>query len=151
MSNSSPSVSAQVRERPPLAEADLPAVDGAAYHRLRWFALALVCAASFMEILDAQIVTVAIPSIERSLGLSAGHVQWLLSGYTVAFGGLLLVGGRAADLFGRRRMFIIGVGGFTLFSLLKRPGVDWFGADRGSSRAGRVRGGNGARRDGDPG
>ncbi len=126
MSNSSPSVSAQVRERPPLAEADLPAVDGAAYHRLRWFALALVCAASFMEILDAQIVTVAIPSIERSLGLSAGHVQWLLSGYTVAFGGLLLVGGRAADLFGRRRMFIIGVGGFTLFSLLSA--LAWTGS-----------------------
>jgi EmrB/QacA subfamily drug resistance transporter len=126
MSDSSVSVSAEVREGAPLAQADLLTVDGTAYHRLRWFALALVCAASFMEILDAQIVTVAIPSIERSLGLSAGHVQWLLSGYAVAFGGLLLVGGRAGDLFGRRRMFIISVAGFTLFSLLSA--LAWTGS-----------------------
>lgn len=121
MNDSSPSASAE-REGPSVDEADRPAADDAGqstyFHRLRWFALALVCAASFMEILDAQIVTVAIPSIERSLHMSAAHVQWTLSGYSVAFGGLLLIGGRAADLFGRRRMFIISVAAFTLFSLL---------------------------------
>lgn len=83
----------------------------------RWWALALLCLASFMVILDAQIVTVAVPTIERALGLSAADVQWILSGYSLAFGGLLLLGGRTGDLFGRRRIFMIGVGLFTLSSL----------------------------------
>jgi EmrB/QacA subfamily drug resistance transporter len=91
----------------------------------RWYALVLLCAASFMVILDAQIVLVAVPSIQRNLRVPAANVQWVLSGYALAFGGLLLAGGRAADLFGRRRVFMAGVGLFTLSSLA--CGLAWSG------------------------
>ncbi|HEX3815339.1 MAG TPA: MFS transporter [Mycobacteriales bacterium] len=83
----------------------------------RWKALALLCVAAFMVILDASIVTVAVPSIEKGLDFSAGGVQWVLTAYVVTFGGLLLFGGRAADLLGRRRVFMAGVGLFALASL----------------------------------
>ena len=92
----------------------------------RWYALALLCAASFLVILDAQIVTVAAPSIQRDLGLSGSGLQWILSGYALTFGGLLLLGGRAADLFGRRRVFMAGVALFAVASLL--CGLAWTGA-----------------------
>jgi EmrB/QacA subfamily drug resistance transporter len=91
----------------------------------RWYALALLCAASFLVILDAQIVTVAAPSIQRDLGLSGSGLQWILSGYALTFGGLLLLGGRAADLFGRRRVFMAGVALFAVASLL--CGLAWTG------------------------
>ena len=68
----------------------------------RWFALALLCLAAFMIILDASIVLVAVPSIERDLSFSAGGVQWVPSGYALMFGGLLLLGGRISDLLGRQ-------------------------------------------------
>ena len=84
----------------------------------RWYALVLLCAASFMVILDAQIVIVAVPSIEADLHVSAGASQWILAGYGLTFGGLLLLGGRAADYLGRRRMFMVGVGLFVVSSLL---------------------------------
>ncbi len=83
----------------------------------RWKALALVCTATFMVILDAQIVILALPSIESALDFSPGSSQWVLSSYLLAFGGLLLVGGRAADLLGRRRTFMAGVVLFLLSSL----------------------------------
>jgi MFS family permease len=70
----------------------------------RWKALALLCTAFFMVILDSAIVVVALPSIDADLGFSAGDLQWVLSAYLLSFGGLLLLGGRAADLLGRRRM-----------------------------------------------
>ncbi|MGH3378013.1 MAG: MFS transporter, partial [Actinoallomurus sp.] len=85
--------------------------------RRRWFALALLCVAGFMVILDAQIVTVAVPSIERGLHLSAGAVQWVLTAYVIAFGGLLLLGGRACDAIGHRRLFLAGIGLFAAASL----------------------------------
>jgi EmrB/QacA subfamily drug resistance transporter len=91
----------------------------------RWYALALLCAASFLVILDAQIVTVAAPSIQQDLGLTGSGLQWILSGYALAFGGLLLLGGRAADLFGRRRVFMLGVALFASSSLL--CGLAWNG------------------------
>src|SRR5258708_40379827 len=84
----------------------------------RWTALALLCTASFMVILDASIVTVAVPSIQRDLSFSAGGIQWVLSAYVVTFGGLLLFGGRAADLLGRRRLFMAGMGLFVAGSVL---------------------------------
>ena len=71
----------------------------------RWFALALLCLTGFMIILDASIVLVAVPSIERELTFSTGGVQWVPSGYALMFGGLLLLGGRISDLLGRRRTF----------------------------------------------
>jgi EmrB/QacA subfamily drug resistance transporter len=83
----------------------------------RWLALAVLCAAAFMVILDAQIVILALPSIERALGLSAGDVQWVLSAYLLSFGGLLLLGGRLADLLGRRRVFLAATALFLVSSL----------------------------------
>ena len=83
----------------------------------RWKALALLCTAFFMVILDSAIVLVALPSIDADLAFSAGDLQWVLSAYLLSFGGLLLLGGRAADLLGRRRMFILGTGLFALASL----------------------------------
>jgi EmrB/QacA subfamily drug resistance transporter len=89
----------------------------------RWRALALLCGAFFMVILDAAIVVVALPSIEVDLGFSVHDLQWILSAYALTFGGLLLLGGRAADLLGRRRVFMTGHALLTLASLL--CGVAW--------------------------
>jgi EmrB/QacA subfamily drug resistance transporter len=89
----------------------------------RWWALALLCGAFFMVILDAAIVTVALPSIEKELGFSAQGLQWVVSAYALTFAGLLLLGGRAADLLGRRRVFMVGLVLFTLASLL--CGLAW--------------------------
>src|ERR1044072_5378755 len=83
----------------------------------RWKALALLCTAFFMVILDSAIVVVALPSIDAELHFSAGDLQWVLSAYLLSFGGLLLLGGRAADLLGRRRVFMIGTALFALASL----------------------------------
>jgi EmrB/QacA subfamily drug resistance transporter len=95
----------------------IPAMQAAPDPR-RWKALALLCASFFMVILDSAIVIVALPSIESDLGFAAADLQWILSAYALTFGGLLLLGGRAADLIGRRRVFMVGLGFFTLASLL---------------------------------
>jgi EmrB/QacA subfamily drug resistance transporter len=79
--------------------------------------LALILVASFMVVLDFSIVNVALPSIEGELGLAASAVQWVIAGYAITFGGLLILGGRAADLFGRRRMFVAGLLVFSAASL----------------------------------
>src|SRR3954468_9156299 len=83
----------------------------------RWKALALLCTAFFMVILDSAIVVVALPSIDAELTFSAGDLQGVLSAYLLSCGGLLLLGGRAADLLGRRRVFMVGTGLFALASL----------------------------------
>ena len=83
----------------------------------RWKALILLCITGFMVILDSQIVILALPSIERKLGFAPGDGQWVLSAYMLAFGGLLLFGGRLADLRGRRQMFIVGTALFLVSSL----------------------------------
>jgi hypothetical protein len=75
----------------------------------RWWALALLCGAFFMVLLDGTITIVALPSIGADLGFSRQDLQWVLSAYALTFGGLLLLGGRAADLLGRRRVFMAGV------------------------------------------
>jgi MFS family permease len=82
----------------------------------RWWALALLCGAFFMVLLDGTIVLVALPSIQADTGFSAQGLQWVLSAYALTFGGLLLLGGRAADLVGRRRLFMTGVLFFTAAS-----------------------------------
>lgn len=89
----------------------------------RWAALVLLCIATFMTILDAQIVTLALPSIQRDLGMTTGQTQWILTVNSLVFGGLLLLGGRTADLMGRRRVFLVGVAGFLCTSLVS--GVAW--------------------------
>ena len=83
----------------------------------RWHALALVCVAFFMVVLDVAIVNVALPSIQTDLEISRDTLQWIVTAYSLAFGGFLLLGGRAADLFGRRRVFMIGMALFTAGSL----------------------------------
>jgi EmrB/QacA subfamily drug resistance transporter len=89
----------------------------------RWYGLALLCSAFFMVILDVAIVNVALPSIQTDLDFSRKSLQWVVSAYALTFGGLLLLGGRAADLLGRRRVFVGGVALFALGSLL--GGLAW--------------------------
>jgi EmrB/QacA subfamily drug resistance transporter len=84
----------------------------------RWLVLVLVCIAQFMVVLDATVVNVALPSIQADLNFSVSSLQWVVNAYTLAFGGFLLLGGRAADFVGRRRLFVIGVVVFTAASLL---------------------------------
>ncbi|MCI0636067.1 MAG: DHA2 family efflux MFS transporter permease subunit [Actinobacteria bacterium] len=91
--------------------------------RTKWLALALLCAVQFMVVLDIAIVNVALPSIQVDLGFSQQNLQWVISAYALAFGGFLLLGGRAADLLGRRRVFMGGLVVFTLGSLL--CGLAW--------------------------
>ena len=83
----------------------------------RWWTLVAVSLATFMTYLDNNIVNVAIPTIQRSLHLSVAGLEWVVSGYVLVFAGLMLVGGRLADLYGRRRVFLIGLTVFTLSSL----------------------------------
>ena len=75
----------------------------------RWLVLVLVCLAQFMVVLDATITNVALPSIQEDLDFSQGSLQWVINAYTLVFGGFLLLGGRAGDLFGRKRIFLAGV------------------------------------------
>jgi MFS family permease len=81
-------------------------------------ALVLLCAASFIAVVDTTIVSIALPSIRRELGFSGADAQWILNGYALAFGGLLLLFGRAADLWGRRRLFVTGLALFAAASLV---------------------------------
>jgi EmrB/QacA subfamily drug resistance transporter len=91
--------------------------------RRKWFALALLSVVQFMVVLDIAIVNVALPSIQDDLGFSQENLQWVISAYALVFGGFLLLGGRAADLLGRRRLFLIALVVFTLSSLL--AGFAW--------------------------
>src|SRR5438874_7026949 len=95
----------------------------AASEQRRWLALALLSTVQFMVVLDIAIVNVALPSIQVDLGFSEQNLQWVISAYALAFGGFLLLGGRAADLLGRRRIFLVGLVVFTLASLF--AGLAW--------------------------
>jgi EmrB/QacA subfamily drug resistance transporter len=90
----------------------------------RWGILAVIVIAQLMVVLDASIVTIALPSAQRSLGISVANRQWVITAYTLAFGGFLLLGGRIADFWGRKRMFIIGLIGFAGASALGGLAVD---------------------------
>ncbi|HZO36202.1 MAG TPA: MFS transporter [Solirubrobacteraceae bacterium] len=91
--------------------------------RSRWSTLAVLSVAQFMVVLDVTIVNVALPDIRAGLGFSAEDLQWVISAYTLLFGGFLLLGGRAADLLGRRRLFIAGLAIFGIASLA--AGLSW--------------------------
>ena len=91
--------------------------------RRKWLALALLSAVQFMVVLDIAIVNVALPSIQVDLGFSESNLQWVISAYALVFGGFLLLGGRAADLLGRRRLFLAGIVVFSVASLL--AGLAW--------------------------
>src|SRR5579871_705021 len=96
----------------------LQSASRSAHERNRWLVLAIVCLAQFMVVLDATIVNVALPTVQRDLHFSTTSLQWVVNAYTLLFGGFLLLGGRAADLFGRRRLFLAGVVAFTAASVL---------------------------------
>ena len=83
-----------------------------------WGALIVLCGVLFLDALDVSMVGVALPSIEADLGLSTSQLQWIVSGYVLGYGGLLLLGGRAADLLGRRRVFLVALAVFAVASLL---------------------------------
>ena len=91
-----------------------------------WLVLVLVCLAQFMVILDATIVNVALPTIQKDLDMTDTNLQWVVNAYTLLFGGFLLLGGRAGDLAGRKKIFLVGLVLFTSASLLcgHRDGVD---------------------------
>src|SRR5689334_13029680 len=89
----------------------------------RWSALALIVTAQFMVILDVAIVNVALPSIKSDLDFSQANLQWVISAYAIMFGGVLLLGGRLADILGRRRLFLSGLALFSAASLL--CGLAW--------------------------
>jgi EmrB/QacA subfamily drug resistance transporter len=91
--------------------------------RMKWFALALLCAVQFMVVLDIAIVNVALPSIQADLGFSQENLQWVISAYALVFGGFLLLGGRLADILGRRGLFMGGLVVFTIGSLF--CGLAW--------------------------
>jgi EmrB/QacA subfamily drug resistance transporter len=82
-----------------------------------WLVVALACAGQFLVVLDVSVVNVALPSMRTGLGLSAPGLQWVVNAYAIAFAGFMLLGGRAGDLYGRKRMFLVGLGLFTLASL----------------------------------
>ncbi|MFF4400923.1 MFS transporter [Streptomyces sp. NPDC001480] len=86
--------------------------------RRRWFALAIVMTAAFMDLVDVTIVNIAIPSIKRDAGASFSQIQWITAGYALAFAAGLITGGRLGDIHGRKRLFLVGIGGFTLASAL---------------------------------
>src|SRR3954447_20517981 len=88
-----------------------------------WAALTLIVAAQFMVVLDLSIVNVALATIKSDLGFSESSLQWVVSAYAIVFGGFLLLGGRLADIVGRRRVFIAGVALFTVSSAL--CGLAW--------------------------
>ena len=80
----------------------------------RTVAVSVLLFASFMDLMDNTIVNVALPSIERDLGASPAQLEWVVSGYMLAFAAMLVTGGRLGDIFGRRLVFVVGVMGFTL-------------------------------------
>ncbi|NEB05102.1 MFS transporter [Streptomyces sp. SID13726] len=90
----------------------------AAGDRRRWFALAIVMTAAFMDLVDVTIVNIAIPSIRQDAGASVSQIQWITAGYALAFAAGLITGGRLGDIHGRKRLFLVGIGGFTLASAL---------------------------------
>jgi len=90
----------------------------AAAERRRWIALAVLCLGQLMMILDSTIVNVALPSIQRDLGFSQGNLTWVMNGYLITFGGLLLLAGRMGDLVGRKKVFLAGLVLFTASSVL---------------------------------
>ena len=104
------------RETSDRASAPVPASSAA--DKRRWFALAIVMTAAFMDLVDVTIVNIAIPSIQREAGASFSQIQWITAGYALAFAAGLITGGRLGDIHGRKKLFLLGIGGFTVASAL---------------------------------
>ena len=103
---------------PPKDSPQAPPLPPNPHHERRWLILAVLGLAQLMVVLDATVVNIALPSAQHALGFSDGDRQWIVTAYALAFGSLLLLGGRIADLFGRKRTFIVGLVGFALASAL---------------------------------
>jgi MFS family permease len=86
-------------------------------YRWRWLVLGIVLIAEIMDLLDSTVITIAAPTVRHELGGGTATMQWWAAGYTLAFGVFMIVGGRLGDVFGRRRVFIVGISGFTLASM----------------------------------
>ncbi|WP_329121415.1 MFS transporter [Streptomyces sp. NBC_01465] len=95
-----------------------PAGVAAPSDRRRWFALAIVMTAAFMDLVDVTIVNIAIPSITKDTGATSSQIQWITAGYALAFAAMLITGGRLGDIYGRKKLFLLGISGFTLASAL---------------------------------
>src|SRR6478736_6775322 len=96
----------------------IPSSNGGRWDARLWAALTVLCAVVFLDALDVSMVGVALPSIQADLGLSASQLQWVVSGYVLGYGGLLLLGGRTADLLGRRRTLLWALSVFLVASAL---------------------------------
>ncbi|MFD9430301.1 MFS transporter [Streptomyces sp. NPDC060002] len=105
-------------ETSPESSPDPRTAQAAPGDRRRWLALAIVMTAAFMDLVDVTIVNIAIPSIQEDAGASWSQIQWITAGYALAFAAGLITGGRLGDIHGRKRLFLLGIGGFTLASAL---------------------------------
>ena len=103
---------------PQAASMDNTSINQQTIDRHSWFVLLLLCTAQFMVVLDFSIVNVALPAIQRDLGFTTQNLQWIITAYSLTFGGFLLLGGRMGDLFGRRRLFMVGLVLFAVASFL---------------------------------
>ena len=115
------------------------APSGSEPHPRRWIALAVIAIAQLMVVLDATIVNIALPNAKAALHISNANQQWVVTAYTLTFGGFLLLGGRIADYWGRKRTFLVGSVGFAVASRDRRPGPERHHAVRRAGAAGRVR------------
>src|SRR6202011_952504 len=97
---------------------DLPDIEGGAATRAHWRILVIIAVAQLMVVLDTTVMIIALPSAQRSLGFSNADRQWVVTAYTLGFGGLLLLGGRISDMIGPKRTLMIGVVGFAAASAL---------------------------------
>src|SRR4051794_33654010 len=98
------------------APAPAPSGEAPPAYRWRWIVLAVVLVAEIMDLLDSTVITIAAPTVRAELGGGASAMQWWAAGYTLAFGVLMIVGARLGDIYGRRRVFLVGIAGFTLAS-----------------------------------
>ena len=98
--------------------APTPAVDAEQPYERRWLALGVIAMTVLLVILDATIVNIALPAVTADLGISAASQQWIVTAYTLTFGGFLLLGGRIADYWGRKRTYLVGAAGFAVASAL---------------------------------
>lgn len=108
----------ETRERRDAPQDRTSTRSSSAFSARSWLVLVLFCTGQFLVVLDFSIVNVALPSIQRDLHFSTQNLQWIVSAYSLTLGGLLLLGGRAGDLFGRRRLFMLGLALFVMASLL---------------------------------
>src|SRR5258707_254230 len=106
-SSSAPAVASPATAAPP------PAAEP---FRLRWVVLAIVLVAEIMDLLDSTVITIAAPTVRAELGGGTATMQWWAAGYTLAFGVFMIIGGRLGDIYGRRRVFVVGISGFTAAS-----------------------------------